>query len=142
MSDDYAQQQQRLRADLQCHVAAHRRCKPEDVSVSDFGVNVARIVSCLCRGLHNAYPSLLAKADWSSEHRISIAIRGELATYDFNLLTRLVVMCHDLCIRVSVSPHGPKHLQLMFHPRQREGGMSDRHPTIEEHIKTIREMEY
>jgi hypothetical protein len=64
------------------------------------------------------------------------------ATWDFNDLTRAVVMAHDRCIRFEISPSGPGMLQLSMHKRHsRDGGMSERHPTLEEAILTIRNKE-
>lgn len=64
--------------------------------------------------------------------------QGDLATYDYNALTRLVLMGHDKCIRVSIQPHAFKTLRIVIHKREREGGMSSRHPTIEQAIETFR----
>lgn len=61
--------------------------------------------------------------------------RGELATYDFTELTRLVLMAHERCYRVGVAPHNTNTLKICIWERQREGGMCDRHPTIEQAIE-------
>lgn len=63
---------------------------------------------------------------------------GDLATFDFDVLTRLVVAAHDQCTRLSLRQAGPRHLKLMFHLRQREGRIYERHPTIEEAIASVR----
>jgi hypothetical protein len=64
--------------------------------------------------------------------------RGDLATYDYNQLTRLVLMGHDKCIRVSVAPSNFNTLKICIWKRQREGGMSSRHPTLEQAIEKFR----
>ena len=56
---------------------------------------------------------------------------GQLATFDFDELTRLVFMAHDKCVRVGVEHGGLKALRIAIWPRNREGGMSMRHPDIE-----------
>jgi hypothetical protein len=62
-----------------------------------------------------------------------------LATFDFDRLTRAVVMAHDRMIRFEISPSGPRMLQLSFHKRdKREGRMHEKHPTIEDAIKIVR----
>jgi hypothetical protein len=61
--------------------------------------------------------------------------RGDLATYDFNHLTRLVLMAHRDCYRVSIENHGSRAMKIAICKRQREGGMCDRHPTIEQAIE-------
>lgn len=65
--------------------------------------------------------------------------RGTLATFDFNELTRLVVMAHDNCYRLEVAPKSKTVLEICIWKRQREGGMSERHPELEAHIESIRE---
>lgn len=60
---------------------------------------------------------------------------GSFSTFDFNDLTRAVIMAHDRLIRFEIMPSGPGLLKLQFHRRhQREGMMHERHPTIEEAI--------
>ncbi len=63
--------------------------------------------------------------------------RGDLATYDYDQLTSLVLMAHHYCYRVSVAPSSPRHLKIAVWKRQREGGMSSRHPTIETALETF-----
>ncbi len=64
---------------------------------------------------------------------------GQLATFDFDYLTRLVVLAHDRCIRVEVMQGGPGRVGVALWKRKgRDGFISDRHPTIEDAIKRIR----
>lgn len=63
---------------------------------------------------------------------------NEIATYDFNAMTRLVVMAHDLCVRVEVSAPRKGELQISIWKRQREGAIDERHPRIEDAIPLIR----
>lgn len=64
--------------------------------------------------------------------------RGDLATFDFNQLTRLVFMAHDKCIRVGLNAKRNNIIEIAIHKRQREGGMSERHPTLEQAIEKFR----
>lgn len=64
--------------------------------------------------------------------------QGDLATYDYDKLTKLVIMAHDQCVRVSVMPHAFKTLRISIWKREREGGMSQRHPTLEQAIEKFR----
>jgi hypothetical protein len=66
----------------------------------------------------------------------------QLSTFDYNALTRLVLLAHDNCVRVDVSARGMNRLVISIYPRQRDGDMSKRHPTIEEHIPLIRDSKY
>lgn len=64
---------------------------------------------------------------------------GSFATFDFDGLTRAVVMAHDRMIRFEIAPSGPGMLKLFFYKRHtRDGSMSKRHPTMEDHIASIR----
>lgn len=67
--------------------------------------------------------------------------RGDLATYDYNELTKLVLMAHDKCIRVGVSPLSKQVLQISIWKRQRDGGMCQRHPTLEQAIESFRKIQ-
>lgn len=64
--------------------------------------------------------------------------QGDLATFDFNGLTRLVLMAHHYCYRVSVNNHGPRTMKICIWKRQREGSVSHRHPTIEQAIEDFK----
>lgn len=71
---------------------------------------------------------------------IKVSVYGsQLATFDFDYLTRLVVLAHDHCIRVEVVPSGPGRVGLaLFKRAGRDGSTYDRHPTIEEAITRVR----
>jgi len=63
-----------------------------------------------------------------------------LATFDTNRLTRLVIGAHEECIRVEVSPKAFRYLEIAMWPRKgREGSLFERHPTIEDAVKSYRE---
>jgi len=68
----------------------------------------------------------------------SISHVGPLATFDFNNLTRLVLLAHEKCIRVQIEQGGPNRLRIAIWKRAREGSTYDRHPTIEQAIEAFR----
>lgn len=72
----------------------------------------------------------------------AVATRRDLATFDGDALTRMVIVAHELCCRVEVRPHNPGHLLVCLWERDREGGMSERHPTIEQAIADVRASTY
>ena len=65
---------------------------------------------------------------------------GDLSTFDFNTLTRLVFHAHDQCVRVEIGQSGPRMVKIAIHKRtSRTGSMFERHPTIEEALADWRE---
>jgi hypothetical protein len=113
-----------------------RQCRI--TNLSPLGERVADLLGDLFVGLYHLEDA--EKVDWSNDHHIEVRIRfKELATFDSNLLTKLVFLCHDRCIRVSVNPRSPQALTLLFHPREREGGTWARHPTLEQAVADHRQ---
>ncbi len=64
---------------------------------------------------------------------------GRLGTFDYDGLTRLVLMAHDRMIRAYIAQGGPGRVKIILHKRHtREGSIIERHPTIEEAIAKFR----
>lgn len=71
--------------------------------------------------------------------RVNTRNTSGFSTFDFDMMTRGVVMAHDRCVRFSVGPSGPGMLKLFAHRREgREGPMCKRHPTLEDAIGKVR----
>lgn len=104
---------------------------------SDTGMRVAMLLE-EWGGLHHFEESLMSKVDWSHPFFIKMRTRGCLSTFDFNMLTRLVFLAHDHCIRVELTPCNQQFLTLYFHPRCREGSACQRHPTAEDALSMWR----
>lgn len=62
----------------------------------------------------------------------SVLFAGDISTFDFNFMTRLVFLSHDWCIRSSIMQGGPGTVKICIWQRVRGGGMTERHPTIED----------
>lgn len=108
-------------------------------SMSPLGIVVADALGFVYRGIYHLPPSLLERVEWFDERYIAISVPRDLCTWDGNELTRLVVICHDLMLRMEVDPAGPYHLRLSFYQRRaRTGSISARMPTLEEHAAMIR----
>jgi hypothetical protein len=125
------------------HKWLERRLARENpnIQISELGKKVADILGHVFDGIHNCPATLFHKrTNWESNHHIELVIYGELATWDFNRLTRLVILCHDQCIRLSIEGANIHYLRLFFHTRKRGDDLliCKRHPTIEEQIKEIR----
>lgn len=95
----------------------------------------ARVLARTYQGLHHV-------TYWHKRRRcgngIAVSVGPDLATFDWSVLTRLVIAAHDECVRVEIVPGGPRLLTLLLHPRIREGSSSDRHPTMEEAVAAMR----
>ena len=93
-----------------------------------------KMLSDLFGGDHHIY-GLVKPFGEGIEHNTS----QDFSTFDFNYMTRAVIIAHDRMIRFSILPSGPGRIRLVFHKRHsRNGDSYDRHPTIEEAIKKIR----
>lgn len=63
------------------------------------------------------------------------------STFDYDYLTKAVILAHDRMIRFEISPSGPGMLKFHYHKRYvREGRMDERHPTIETAIEDFRKI--
>lgn len=63
---------------------------------------------------------------------------SSVSTFDYDLLTRAVILAHDRCIRLEIRPAGPRNIAFAFTKRRRDGRMSERHPTIEDAVAAVR----
>jgi hypothetical protein len=110
---------------------------------SKLGIRVAAMLADWAGGGHHLEMAAMEKVDWTNEAYIRCQldtgyIDGDLSTFDFDGLTRLVFLAHDYSIRVAVSPINRRSLQFLFHGRNRTGGFSQRHPTIEQAVNLWR----
>lgn len=107
--------------------------------ISELGCEVANLIGDVWMGIYHLENSLLKKANWGSNHHIRLSVHGHLATHDGNLLTRLVVLCHDRMIRLEIAGATHGYLSLVFHQRaSRTGSLWERMPTMEDHVDLIR----
>jgi hypothetical protein len=114
-------------------------------TLSPFGAEVADILGQVFQGIYHIDSEVLHKrCQWDNERYIEVVMPDStncgLSTYDFNNLTTLVVLCHDRCVRLSIYAAAPNRLRLMFHKREgRTGSINEKHPTLEEAVRGIRE---
>ena len=105
--------------------------------LTEFQSKVVNIIGIVGGGIYNA-PVTWDTIDWNCGRGISLIWRGQLATFDFDRLTRLVFLCHDARIRASIDPAGPGILRLSFHERSHESGSLARHPDLAEAVAAHR----
>jgi hypothetical protein len=99
-------------------------------------------VEVLCRacgcGPYNM-GNTFKNAEWNFGYGVSFQVeRRHFATTDSNGLTTLVIAAHEEAMRVEISSATFTHLTITFHPRERPGDFSKRHPTIEEAVARYR----
>ncbi len=99
--------------------------------VSPLGERAAELLEQFFSGMHNADLATLRRVDWANTYFIEYRLFGQLSSFDFDNLTRLVLLAHDHCLRVSIGSLSSKHLCLLIHARARTGSIDQRHPTIE-----------
>lgn len=92
-----------------------------------FRERVDKLRDAVYGGLHNAPRKIHdeTRMVWWTDS-------GDLATFDGERLTRLVIAAHDLCLRVSIENGGPRCLSVRVWPRERTGKRWQRHPRLEE----------
>jgi hypothetical protein len=105
---------------------------------SEFGLRVADLLGDLYQGLYHLSEKTLKLVEWEHLNYVTLCVPDELATFDGDRLTNLVILAHDYHIRVAVSGASNKYLRLTFHNRQRKGGFTERHPEIEEAVRLCR----
>ena len=104
------------------------------------GEAVANLLGDLFFGIYHLDPKALRRVDWTNNHHIEFSLGWHcLSTVDYDELTRLVVLAHDRAIRVQIEASTHKFLRLMFHQRTRGDNSMSECPTLEDHIKEIRE---
>lgn len=63
-----------------------------------------------------------------------------LSTFDYDLLTKAVIMAHNWCVRLEVGGSGPGMVKIALWKRsRRDGDISERHPTIQDAIEKYKD---
>lgn len=85
----------------------------------------------LAARLHGGFHHMAKVKEWGQGIKVQ-TYPHRLSTFDFNMLTELVFAAHDECVRIEIAQGGPGRVALVLHRRhQREGRMTERHPTVE-----------
>ena len=115
-----------------------RRIEP--ITMNPFQRRAVNMLSRLFgTGIYNV-PCKWENVDWDWGNGVRFTVRcSSLSTFDFNHLTRLVVLAHDECIRISIEPRSFAYLAIVMHPRTRDAdAMYARHPTLEQAAEAYR----
>ena len=96
---------------------------------------VIRVLSFAYRGEHHI-PGKIREPSGKLYYEVNVP--HGLSTCDFDILTRLVIGCHQVCVRMEICASGPGLLKLRFHDRTARGGLIwDCHPTMETAVKQL-----
>lgn len=107
----------------------------KDIEMSSLGKEVANIIGYVGYGIYNA-PIDYKKIEWDNDIWVEVDWKGDLANWDFDRLTKLILECHKRMIRISIEAKSKGILKMYYHKRKgREGMMNERMPTIEEMIE-------
>lgn len=106
----------------------------QGVKLSPLGQKVADLLADLYRGIYHIQSQAL-KVDWQHTQLIEIVLRDDnFSTYDSDGLTRLVFLCHERDLRVSIRGAANRYLRLQFVEVTKNGFFHEGHPTLEEAI--------
>lgn len=111
----------------------------EGKEISSIAKKALTILSITFGGLHHIPSSRLKKFPWFDQWMCELLLAENLSTYDSNRLTTLLILAHELSVRIEILPCNPHYLKIQFHERVRDGDFSQRHPTIEKAVSDLRE---
>ena len=111
--------------------------------LTPFQARVVDIMGMVGGGIYNAPICQPQSIDWTYGGRgVSLMWNREMASFDFDQLTLLVLCCHEARIRVEITSGGPKRLRLSFWQRvspTENPNMACYHPSIDEAVARFRE---
>ncbi len=111
---------------------------PDDKIELPVAERIQAVLASTFGGMHHVF-SLKKINEGGPREYWTMIHSGDLSTFDFDTLTRLVLWAHEFGVRVSLSNGGPRAIKIMLHARaKRDGSMFDRHPTIEQAIQQIK----
>jgi len=110
------------------------------ITLTPLGATVADLLGDVFSGIYHLDQKQLAKVKWDDPYVVTVLLGHQsLATFDSPYLTWLVVLSHDRMLRMDIRAKTVNMLELMFHQRKdRAGSVSERMPTMEQHLAAIR----
>lgn len=122
--------------DLRRFIGYYTNAEPSDAVLRCLG-----LLASWVGGTHHIRDHMsVNRVDWTHPWHVSICFRCNVSTFDFDLLTRLVFLAHDLLIRVDLEGASTRYFRLMLSVRhKRQGEVNERHPTIEGALAKWRE---
>lgn len=72
---------------------------------------------------------------------VKFSTYGGLATFDFNQLTKLVLISHAVRVRAEIGQGGPRQLNVYLHPRiDKPDSWSDHHPSLADLVASAQKL--
>lgn len=81
-------------------------------TLSPLASDVADILGQTFRGIYHLDAARRGRIDWANPNHILVPYTGTLSTFDFDHLTRLVILCHDKAVRLEIQLEHPGHGHL------------------------------
>ena len=114
-------------------------CEVMAMYQDSFRDRATRVINGTYGGEHHVFSLKWSYNGYDGEV-CTFLVNERAATYDYAELTKLVVHCHDECVRGEIVVGGPKRLRVILTPRARKHRSPDccAHPTLEQHVEQIR----
>lgn len=113
-----------------------RKSRHTNETFSDDQLLCLFVLGVFAQGFHHLPPVKREGA-----YAISIQWRGDLSTFDYDGLTRLVLLAHQWSVRVSIKQGGPGSVKVFVSRRQPcdddSKSLFERHPTLDGLINRI-----
>jgi hypothetical protein len=120
---------------------SRKHWKNQDQPMSELGRKVADLLGQVYEGIYHLPGNTLEKANWSGDViEITIHDGHQMATYDSDTLTVLVLLCHWMNVRLRIKSVAYRYLRLVFHDVTRSGFYREGHPSLDEAIERVREL--
>lgn len=102
------------------------------IEISEFGEKVADLLGELFHGIYHISKEIKHKrhkrVEWDREDWIEVVFYKSFSTYDFDELTRFVILCHKYGIRGEIEAAANKYLRLCFY---NSGAFVKEHPGLD-----------
>lgn len=116
-----------------------RKARPDELARTAATPEQLRCWDCLSSVVGGSHHLGLVRA---CGFGIRTTLHGEAATFDGDLMTRLVLAAHRDAVRIAIESSGPHRIGVTAHPRRHgEGNQFERHPSLADLARRCAEMD-